>query len=169
MGTPKDPPPTAEHLAGRLAEVLVPSSVIVCIGNELCGDDGAGVAVARELGDGVPWRVVNAETAPESFLSRITASRPGSVVLVDALHFGGRPGAVELLTPETLDGQGPSTHGPAPLAFLEMLRLMHPCRRVVVGIQPFRTEVGQGLSRPVRRAVGLVAEAFRLCATRGGR
>ncbi|HAU37372.1 MAG TPA: hypothetical protein DCX07_06595 [Phycisphaerales bacterium] len=155
---------TPEHLAEHLAEVVRPSTVIVCVGNELCGDDGAGPAVARELAGSVPWEVCDAQTVPESFLMKIVNRRPASVVLVDGLDFAAPPGSVELFATDGLTGQGPSTHGPAPLAFLDVLAMVHPCPCAVLGIRPLRTEVGQGLSDEVRAGVDLVVSGFRLLA-----
>jgi len=141
-------------------------SVIVCVGNDLCGDDGAGVAIANKLTDSVPWRIFNTQTVPESFLMKIVDHKPSSVVLVDALDFGAAPGAVELIEAANVTGQGPSTHGPAPLAFLDVLKLFHPCRQAVLGIQPESTEFDQPLTKPVSRAVDMVVEAFQVVARR---
>jgi len=158
---------TVEHLAEHLAEVMDSDSVIVCVGNDLCGDDGAGVAVAEKLeklADSVPWRVFNTQTVPESFLMKIVDTKPSSIVLVDALDFGGEGGAVELIQAADVTGQGPSTHGPAPLAFLDVIKLFHPCRQAVLGIQAKSTEVGETISEPVSRAVDMVVRAFQIVA-----
>jgi len=159
---------TVEHLVEHLEEVIAPATAIVCIGNDLCGDDGAGVAVAKRLNGAVPWDVYNTQTVPESFLMKIVAGKPQSVLLIDALHFGAAPGAVELIEADTIGGQGPSTHGPAPLAFLEILHMIHPCRCAVLGIQPQRADLGAELSEPVAAAVELIVEAFeKLASSRG--
>ena len=144
------------ELADRLESMLVPPVAVVCIGNDLCGDDGVGVDIAHRLARGMAWRVYNAQTAPESFLMKIVTSKPASVVVIDALDFGAEPGAVTVTDASRLGGQGPSTHGPAPLAFLRSLAMMHSCRRALIGIQPRQTEIGQGLSAPVAEAVDLV-------------
>lgn len=149
-----------DHLVEHLDEVVFPTTAIVCIGNDLCGDDGAGPAVAKQLAGAVPWTVYDVQTVPESFLMKIVNRRPESVVLVDALHFDAPPGAVDIIEAEKVAGQGPSTHGPAPLAFLEVLQMMHPCRRAVVGIQPEKVGVGDEMTAPVRGAVDFVARAF---------
>lgn len=166
-GSPSGGIDTVEHLVEHLAEVVTPTTVIVCVGNDLCGDDGAGVAVAGRLKDAVPWKVYDTQTVPESFLMKIVADKPASVVLVDALNFGASPGAVELIEADGITGQGPSTHGPAPLAFLEILQMMHPCRSAVLGIQPLRGDVGDELSEPVCKAVEMIVEAFTKLASAG--
>ncbi|MDY6913121.1 MAG: hydrogenase maturation protease [Planctomycetota bacterium] len=158
---------TAEHLAEHLGEIVSPSMAVVCVGNELCGDDAAGTIVARKLtAKTVPWDVYDTQSVPESFLMKIVARKPASVVLVDALDFNAEPGAVELVAANEIGGQGPSTHGPAPLAFLEVLQMMHPCRCAVLGIQPKQVDFGQAVSKPVAAAVELVASAFELLARR---
>ena len=157
---------TAEHLGEHLAQILTPRSVIVCVGNEMCGDDGAGVAVAQHLADHVPWRVFDTQSVPESFLMKIVECKPDAVVLVDALDFGAPPGSVELFEADRIGGQGPSTHGPAPLAFLELLAMFHPCRQAVLGIQPRQVDFGQPMSKCVRDAAEMVAHAFAILAGR---
>jgi len=153
---------TPEHLAEHLRPYLDGRAAIVCVGNEMLGDDGAGTAVARRLAGNVPWDVYDTQTVPESFLMKIVAGRPDAVVLIDALDFRAECGAVELIEHEHVTGQGPSTHGPAPIAFLDVLRMIHPCRQVVLGIQPEQCEWGRGLSEPVRLAVDRVVRAFTL-------
>ena len=152
---------TVEQIVEALSEVMTPSSVIVCVGNDLCGDDGAGVEVARRLKDALPWAVFDTQTVPESLLMKIVELKPETVVLVDALAFGAEPGAIMMVETKDIHGQGPSTHGPAPVAFLDVLRMMHPCRCAVLGIQPKQSEIGSGLSESVKVAVEKVAEAFR--------
>lgn len=151
---------TVEHLAGHLRELLTARSVIVCVGNEMSGDDAAGPEIARRITGRIPWEVFDVHTAPENFLMKIVAARPDTVLLVDALSFDADPGSVELFAAEAVVGQGPSTHGPAPVAFLDMLNMLHPCRRVVLGIQPVRSEFGREVSEPVAAAVDFVCEGL---------
>ena len=155
---------TAEHLAERLGEIHPSSTAIVCVGNELRGDDGAGPAVARDLLRTRRWYVYDAGLAPESFLMKIAATKPDLAVVVDTLHFGARAGAVELFGPEDLGGAGPSTHGPAPTLFLQALKMLHRCRCVILGIQPDSMEFGRGLSAPVSAAVQRIVDAFGILA-----
>jgi hydrogenase 3 maturation protease len=151
---------SAEHLAEHLAPIARPSTVIIGVGNDMCGDDGAGPMVARRLAGRVPWTIFDTQTVPESFLMKIVNLEPASVILVDALDFGAPPGCVELFDTHQLCGQGPSTHGPAPLAFLDLLQMMHRCRRTVLGVQPQRVEFGSAMQPAVRRAVDLIARGF---------
>lgn len=159
---------TVEHLARHLAEFLTPKSVIICVGNEISGDDGAGPLVAQRIDGKVPWKVFNVQTVPESFLMKIVATKPDTVLIVDALNFDAEGGAVELFSSDSIIGQGPSTHGPAPIAFLDVLNMFHPCRRVVLGIQPVCTEFGGEMTANVAAAVDFVCEAFAQAPKAGG-
>jgi len=163
-GEPSPGIDTVEHLVEHLAEVVVPSTALVCVGNDLCGDDGAGVAVAQRLQGNVPWAVFDTQGVPESFLMKIVDAKPEAVMIVDALDFDAAPGAVELFAAEAVTGQGPSTHGPAPIAFLDLLKMMHPCRRAILGIQPAVGEFGGDMTAEVHAAVEFVSEGFLLAA-----
>jgi len=151
---------SVEHLVEHLRQYVCERAVLVCIGNNLCGDDGAGPAVAEKLADRVCWDVFDTQTVPESFLVKITNRKPDVVIVVDALHFGAEPGAVELIEAENLSGQGPSTHGPAPLAFLDVLKMFHPCRTIVLGVQPKQAGFGELMSPEVADAVDRIVQAF---------
>jgi hydrogenase maturation protease len=166
-GAPHGGIDTLDHLIEHLSALAAPSLIIVGIGNDLCGDDGAGPAVVRALAGAVPWETVDAQTVPESFLMKIVERQPAAVLLVDAVDFHASPGAVDVLEASQITAQGPSTHGPAPLAFLELLGMLHRCRTAVLAIQPKRTDPGQPLSSEVRRAVDFVTRAFKALA--GGR
>ena len=155
-----------DHLIEHLRDVLVPTAVIVCVGNDLRSDDGAGVEVARRVADNVPWAVFDARTVPENYIQKIVDLRPDAVLLVDALDFAADPGTIEIVEAERIAGQGPSTHGPAPLAFLDLLQMMHPCRCCVLGIQPATGELDQPLSAPVADAVERIVKALTILASK---
>ena len=151
---------TVKHLVEHLASFMTPTTVIVCVGNDICGDDGVGPVIARKLDGTVPWVVFDTQTVPESFLMKIVNRKPESLVLIDALEFSDRAGDIELFESQDITGQGPSTHGPAPLAFLEILRMMHPCRVAVLGIQPKQGKFGSAITEPVMKAARMIVSAF---------
>ena len=151
---------SVDHLAEHLSEFLSSRSIVLGVGNELCGDDGAGPMIANRIAESGPWQVLDVQSVPESFLMKIVEARPDTVLIIDALDFDAEPGAVELLTADAVTGQGPSTHGPAPIAFLDLLAMMHPCRRVILGIQPANGEFGETMTDAVARGVDFVVEGF---------
>lgn len=155
---------TAEGLAERLAGILTPSSVIVCVGHELAGGDAVGVIIGRAIANRLPWTVVEAFNAPESFVVKVADLEPASVLLVDAMDLRDRPGAIRLLPADEAGRLSPSTHGPSPVHFLDLVRMMHPTLAWILGIQPGSVEMGRDLDEPVRKAADLIAEAFGLAA-----
>ncbi len=153
---------TVEHLVEHLGEAITPSSAIIGVGNDICGDDALGAMVAQRLLEyGVPWDVYDTQGVPESFLMKIVSRKPESVIVVDALHFAAPVGTVDLFEPEMITGQGPSTHGPAPVAFLDMLQMMHPCRCWVLGVQPAKVDFGCQMCPQVAAAADMIVEGFR--------
>ena len=145
------------NIIERLGTLLTRGSAIVCVGNELLGDDAAGVLVGRRLAPAEPWNVYNVQTAPENFLFLIADRKPPAVLIIDAMDFGGEPGAVTIIDGDRVTGQGPGTHGPTPEGFLELLAQVHPCPTMVLGLQPSQTAMGAPLSAAVAAAVDDVA------------
>ena len=117
-----------EHLAGRVC--------LVGIGNRLAGDDGAGSAVAERLAGRVAARIIDAGIAPENHLEPIVRDEPDTIVLVDAVDFGGEPGSVRMLDPGALSAGGLSTHATSLGMVHDYLRARSPARAVILGIQP---------------------------------
>ncbi len=95
----------------QLEHMLTGATVIVGVGNRGRGDDGAGPALIDSLRGRTRARLVEAEEVPESYLGEITAGEADTVLLVDAVDFGGRPGEVGLFSRGELRGQPTfSTH-----------------------------------------------------------
>jgi len=153
-----------DALQGRLSNLLGPRAAIVCMGSQLHGDDDAGMQVGRELAGELPWPVFEVANAPESFVAKIAGHQPETVIVIDAVDFGGEAGDVALIDIDRIADESASTHGPSPVRFLEALRCMHPCLCAVLGIQPADTGVGQPLGPPVRQAARRIADAFRAVA-----
>jgi hydrogenase 3 maturation protease len=130
------------------------------MGSELHGDDGVGVAIGRLLAGQVPWPVFEVSLAPESFVVRVADCQPDLVILIDAADVGASPGAISLTDTDSLAALSPSTHGPGLKMFLEAVRLMHPCRIVMLGVQPASTETGKALSEAATRASVQIIDAL---------
>lgn len=136
---------------------MTAGAVIVGIGQLGAGDDGVGLAVARELAArGVPVR----ESADASILLALLEAGH-RVVLVDAVVGGGPPGTVMQLDPDALvDGPTPlSSHGIGVAEAVALARTLYGdaagARLAIVGISIDRPAArGIGLSPAVAAAVG---------------
>ena len=74
------------HLKGKVA--------ILGIGNTLRSDDGIGSILASRIKDKVPYMVYDAGPSPENYLEKIIKEKPDSILIIDAVDFGGEPGEV---------------------------------------------------------------------------
>ena len=141
----------------RLAERLLGRVCVVGIGNRLAGDDGAGSVVAERLAGRVAGRVIDAGSTPENHLEPIIRDEPDTILLVDAVDFGGEPGSVRILDPRALAAGGLSTHATSLAMIHDYLSARSPAGSVLLGIQPGLLRLGSALSEDVAAAVETVA------------
>lgn len=133
-----------------------PRLAVVGVGQELRGDDGAGVTVARQLLEAAPkpgFLVVDAGPAPENCTGLLRRFAPDIVVVVDAAALHLPPGSIQLLTGDDIVGLSASTHS-LPLHLLTRYLMAElGCRLILLGIQPEDTTIGAPLSPLVEKAV----------------
>lgn len=159
------------------------------IGNELNGDDAAGVFTARLLrslieeqlhpkgrdvrADGSffsspQWLIIEAGLAPENFTGVLRRFRPDLILLLDAAQFGHEPGYVAVIDVEQAGGFGASTHM-QPLATLAMfLRAELDCEISLLGIQPEHLDFGEPVSAVVEKACAEIAATIASSSTPPG-
>jgi hydrogenase maturation protease len=136
---------------------------IVCLGNELRGDDGVGVQVGRLLEQLELPEDVEVELLASAGLDLVDSMIASDlVVLVDALRTSAAPGTCFTFElDQLLEGTGPGPvwcHGIGLPRVLELARRLRPDsalpRIVVAGVEILAAERFEaGLSEPVRRAV----------------
>ncbi len=143
--------------------------VVLGLGNPIMGDDGVGVlAVERlrdewEVGEGV--ELVDGGTWGMTLLPTIEGAR--KLILVDAIHSGGMPGAdVVLSGPRLPELLGPrlSVHQVDVIDLLTLARLRGtlPPDTVALGVEPRRIEMSTELTPAV--AEGLARLPGRIAA-----
>jgi len=143
---------------------------VLGLGNVLMGDDGVGVEVIRRLEEealpaGV--KLVDGGTAAQEALYE--AEGYPTVLIVDAAHGGGPPGAVYRVTPGQLRAQGAgaetavSLHqlSALPALALEELAGRPPGRVVILGVEPGAIACRVGLSDALEAAMPAVVRAVR--------
>ncbi|MBI5298614.1 MAG: hydrogenase 3 maturation endopeptidase HyCI [Chloroflexi bacterium] len=143
---------------------LPPRTCLVGVGNDLRGDDSAGLAAVREIiARGLTsdlFLPLEGGPAPENITATLRKFQPEQVIFLDAAHMDEPPGAIRWIELNTIDGMSASSHS-LPLSILaEFIELEMGCTVRVLGIQPEQNEVGETLSEPVRRAVAEIVEAF---------
>lgn len=139
---------------------------VVGIGQELRGDDAAGLWVARgllagesrrrphkEAGEPAQLLLIEAGPVPENFTGPLRRFAPDLVLLIDAAEMGEPPGTIRCLTPEEADGFGASTHTLPLSTFSLYLQSDLNCRAAILGIQPGSNGLEESLTPEVAQAV----------------
>jgi hydrogenase maturation protease len=147
----------------------VSAVLVIGVGNELLGDEGLGVHVARSLRDraaAARFRIEVLEAGTALFDLAPEIARHSHVVLVDAIRAGAPPGTVYRM--EWRPGLAGTPAAGLPLSlhdwgFLETLRAiellgMLPARLTIIGAEPARVEPGTELSEPAAMAKQRIVE-----------
>lgn len=151
--------------------------VVIGVGNPLCGDDGAGIAVVRRLRAQAGVRVLEQSGEATALLEALREA--AAMLIVDAAS-GGRPGNFRRLDaaaqplPQRLFGC--STHGLGVAEGIELARALGalPAVCVVYALEGSQFGTGAAMSPAVQAAVPAVAarveaeiEAYRYKPSRG--
>lgn len=148
----------------RLRQPQRPTRIaLLGIGNELQGDDGAGVAVARTLQPvGIPDSalILEAGLAPENQTGVLRRFLPDLVILVDAAHMQQAPGAICWLDWQDTTGISASTHTLPLHMFARYVHMEFDCEVVLLGIQPAQNAMFAPLSAPVQSAVDTIVQTL---------
>jgi hydrogenase maturation protease len=147
--------------------VTRPGVLVVGVGNELRGDDGAGLEVARGVRDragGEGLDVYELRGDPTSLLD-VWLGREAAV-LVDTMRSGSSPGTIrrldashERLPARVRPGAG-STHAAGLAEAIELARALGslPARVIVYGVEGRRFDAGTGISDELAAAVPTLVE-----------
>lgn len=130
-------------------------SLILTVGNEMMGDDGAGPWLARRLQQAplAGWEVIDGQAAPENFLHQVRAMQPQRVVVVDAADAGLEPGEIFFLDEADIDSMFLMSTHTLPLSFLITALKEIVAEVRFIGIQPDVIAFGYPMSAKVQQAV----------------
>ncbi len=136
---------------------------VICIGNPLMGDDGAGVAVLEILKKSIPSDVQIIDQGTGGLNLLYTLEGLDAAIIVDAVDFGGKPGEVRAFNPEEVDSVktlGYSLHDVDILSIIELARKMGNCPGIlfITAIQPASLSSSTELSPEVKAALPELAE-----------
>jgi len=139
--------------------------VLLGVGNRIRGDDAAGPQLIGILKKRPPDRrkeifLFDGEEVPENYLIPIANLKPNLVIIVDAVDFGSRPGAVKLFPIRQIPQGSFSTHRLS-LRFLgSYLEKETQAKIFVLGIQPKSIKLEEKLSPEVKKALSDLADFF---------
>ncbi|AAM24897.1 hydrogenase 3 maturation protease [Caldanaerobacter subterraneus subsp. tengcongensis MB4] len=132
--------------------------IVITVGNEMMGDDGAGPLLARLLEQNpIPgWQVIDGGSVPENYLHKIRYLKPDVVVVVDACEMNLKAGSIRLISESHIVCKFIlSTHNLPLTFFISALREVVP-EVYFIGIQPAAVGFGMPISSEVCRAVQIV-------------
>jgi hydrogenase 3 maturation protease len=165
--------PLKKQLASESANPPCPKVAIIGVGNALRSDDAAGILVAHELlqrecaADTEHLLILEGGQAPENLTGELCKFAPALVLFIDAAKIGEKPGTVQWISEECIDGMSASTHSLPLFMLARYLTLERDCKVIFLGIQPESNEVGESVSAKVQHAVKEVVqeldEALRIC------
>jgi hydrogenase maturation protease len=144
-----------------------PRIVVLGVGNLLCGDEGVGVRVLRELAARyhVPGNVTLVDAGTAGLRVLFLMDGADRVVVVDAVDVGAPAGTVVRLQPEEVHPPADpviSNHEAGPLEALAVLGAVtgRAVPAVIVGVQPGDVSPwNDRLSGPVSASLPLAVEA----------
>jgi hydrogenase 3 maturation protease len=137
--------------------------LVLTVGNEMMGDDGAGPHLAQKLRRNPleNWDVLNGGSTPENFLHLVRELSPNSVWVVDAADMDLEPGEIRRIKAEKIQDPFFITTHSLPLCYLlETLGEFVP-EVEMIGIQPEVVAFGYPLSTRVTQAVESVYQSLR--------
>lgn len=150
-----------------------PRVAVLGIGNELNGDDGAGVWLVRRLQALIPPSenvlLLDCGPAPENAANALRRFMPTLVLLLDAAEFGGSPGELRWIDPQDTSGFSASSHSLPFSMFSQYLTREFNCRVGLLGIQPSSLEFDAGLSSPVKTACAIMEKELAALLSEPGR
>jgi len=136
---------------------------VIGVGNDLRGDDAAGLLVARKVAELQPDHEVHESSGdPALLMERLEGN--AKTVLVDAVDSGGAPGEIHRLeahaAPLPTDYFHCSTHAFGIAEAIELARNLDrlPPEVVVYGIEGRNFQAGQTMSPEVEAAIATVAQ-----------
>lgn len=134
-------------------------TLIIGLGNEYRRDDAAGLVIARRVREAAPESVGVLEESGEGAALIESWQEADTVILIDAVHSGAKPGTVHRLDaherPIAKKFFRFSTHAFGVAEAVELARALGrlPPRLIVYGVEGKTFEAGEGLSPEVEAAV----------------
>lgn len=146
--------------ADQLKNILTGRVCVLGVGNRMKGDDGAGPVLIDRISGRISADCLDAGVAPENFLGKIVQMKPDTILVVDAMDFGGAPGEIRIFEPENIVGGGISTHVLSLGMVCDYLKARIPVRIFLLGIQPGIVGFCKGLSSDVAGSLDSLADTL---------
>jgi len=111
--------------------------LVMCIGNRDDGDDAVGPYIADKLklkkSDKI--KILDCGTIPENYTSVVKRENPETLIIIDAVEMGLKPGEIRIVPKEKIGVMTISTHG-IPISVLIGYLEKYVKNIIFIGIQP---------------------------------
>ena len=134
------------------------TDVLLCVGNSMMGDDGAGPLLAEMCAANSQgtWVVIDGGSAPENDVVAIRELHPDRLLIVDATDMGLNPGDIRLIDPDDIADMFMMTTHNMPLNYLVDQIKEDVGEVLFLGIQPDIVGFYYPMTPPVKAAVEVV-------------
>ncbi len=131
------------------------TDVLLCVGNSMMGDDGAGPLLAERFRAAPQgnWVLIDGGSAPENDVVAIRELRPDRLLLVDATEMGLNPGEIRVINPDDIAEMFMMTTHNMPLNYLVDQIKEDVGEVIFLGIQPDIVGFYYPMTAPVIAAV----------------
>lgn len=149
-----------DELNSFLGRSEVRRVVLVGIGSPIRHDDVVGLRVLEFLEGKTPESVLllRTETVPENYTGTIRDFAPTHVLLIDAAHFGGKPGQGKVIPTKVIANISVSTHSLPLNIFIDYIKKSICENVVLLGIQGVNINLGEGLTPEVDDGARVIAD-----------
>ena len=152
-------------LANRLRNAR--KIAVLGVGSELRADDAAGMVIAKRLKAYIKGKkqeernslkVFLGQTAPENLTGEIKKFKPTHLIIIDAVDFHQKAGAIGVVDLQAEAGVSFSTHRIPFQIIKDYLYKSIACETIIIGIQPESLEFCGGLSTTIQESVRVVCK-----------
>ncbi|MBN1309209.1 MAG: hydrogenase maturation protease [Chitinispirillaceae bacterium] len=148
-------------LHAAIAEIVTADTLLVGIGNNMRGDDGAGPCLIEIIADYVSVPCINAGSVPENYLEKMVMLHPETIIFIDAADFLGIPGEIKLFGHDAICRGACSTHTGSMALITAYLQHRMPSTRIcIIAVQPQSIMLNGSISNEVRRAITRLTSIF---------
>lgn len=149
-----------------LTEICTPPARVAVLGtgHYLRSDDFLGVKLIQNLQEKVNNEsvlLIEAETAPNTFVPLILDWKPTHLLIVDAAALGLKPGAIQIIKREQMATFTHSSHARALTLLIDLVAHYLPKMEIhIIGVQPVTIDFEIGLSPIIEEVVERLTGIF---------
>lgn len=143
--------------------------LVICgIGNIMKGDDYVGPFIVDLLSEKLKnlthnkVALFNCEEIPESFVDKIIQEKPTHILFIDAALFDCKPGTFKVFNITNIASRLVSTHNVPLTLLIEYIskRLEYTPEVFIIGIQPYKIELSEGMSNIIKETAYDIVDAL---------